>query len=319
MYRPKVLVIDDETQILSAMKRSLRDCFDVFTASNIVEAQNVISNDAIDVVVSDYNLNDSATGAKFLETLSKDSPEITRIMLTGYNEDNVVREAINQGGVFKFINKPWDEIQLKAAIFSAAERSRVIRNNIKYLKDIKNKNENIEKATQVIQRDLRLNEKKLNETLNSVSSAQRLLNSSNELIARISSGKDFQEIVTTVFEGIKNVIECDHVCITRYSDGDGKINVYNTSGEKITGLGYQKDFTLLIRSIMSSRYSPAVLSSMYAKDGLKDLFFDDRSVNSILVYPMNIKTFEPAPYLFILALGRRGKNLGTSRPHYISP
>jgi nitrogen-specific signal transduction histidine kinase/DNA-binding NarL/FixJ family response regulator len=308
MYRPKVLIIDDEMQILSAMKRSLKDCFEVFTASNIAEAQKTISDSAIDVVISDYNLNDSATGAKFLEGLSKESPEVTRIMLTGYSEDNVVREAINQGGVFKFINKPWDEVQLKASIFSAAERSRAIRNNIKFLKDINNKNENIEKATQVIQRDLRLNEKKLGETLNSVTSAQRLLNSSNELIARISSGKDFPEIVTTVFEGIKNVIDCDHVCITRCSDSDGKINVYNIAGEKNTGLGYQKDFASLIRSMISSQYSPAVLSSMYAKDGLKDLFFDDRSVNSILVYPMNVRTLEAAPYLFILALGRKGKN-----------
>ncbi len=311
MYRPKVLVIDDETQILSSMKRSLKDCFDVFTASNIAEAQELISSNNIDVVVSDYNLNDSSTGARFLEVLSKRSPEITRIMFTGYIQDNVAKEAINQGAVFKFINKPWDEVQLKAAIFSAAERSRVIRNNIKYLQDIKNKNENIEKATQVIQRNLRLNEKKLNETLNTVSCAQRLLNSSNELIARISFGRDLGEIISTVFEGIKNVIECEQACIIKYSESDGKISVYNMSGEKNTGLGYQKDFTSLIRSMIDSHYAPAVLSHIYAKDGLKDLFFDDMSVNSMLVYPINIKTIEASPYLFILALGRKGKNTFT--------
>lgn len=247
MYRPRVLVIDDEIQILSAMKRSLRDCFDVFTASNVEEAKKVLLNDVIDVVISDYNLNADETGAKLLEGLNKNFPQITRIMLTGYHNDHIATEAVNQAGVFKFINKPWDEAQLKTIIFSAAERSKVIRKNIEFLQDIKNKNENIEKATEILQRDLRLNEKKLNETISSVTSAQKLLSAANELMERISSGKSFFEIITAVFEGIKNVVECDHVSIVRYSDTDGKISVYSANGEKNTGLGYQKDFSTLLR------------------------------------------------------------------------
>jgi len=311
MYRPKVLVIDDEIQILSAMKRSLNESFDVFTAPNVVEAENIISNNSIDVVVSDYNLNEEKTGAVFLQDLQKERPYITRIMLTGYRKDNVVKEAINQGKVFKFINKPWDDVQLKSAIFSAAERSKAIKNNLAFLEDIKNKNENIERTTAILERRLKLNEKKLNETLNSVTSTQKRINASNELIATISSGKSFLDIVKAVLDGIKNVIDCDHVSVTRYSDSDGKICVYNVTGEKNTGLGHHKDFSILLRSIMSSNCSPAILTSIYAKDGLKELFFEDRSVNSILVYPINIKTFEPDPYLFVLTLGCTGKRTFT--------
>ena len=311
MYRPKVLVIDDEVQILSAMKRSLNDCFDVVTASTIPEAQSALLDKDIDVVVSDYNLNSDLTGAKFLEGLSKEVPYISRIMLTGYNNEKVAKEAVNQGGVFKFINKPWDDVQLKSAIFSAAERSRVIKKNISILEDIKNKNKNIEKATEIAQRDLKLNEKKLNKTLHNVDAAQKLLNSTNELITKISSGKSFSSLIASVFEGVNSVVDCDYVSVTRYSENDGKVSVYSSKGEKITGLGHQKDLSALIRSIMSSNYSPAVLSSIYAKDGLKQLFFDDLDVHSILLYPINVKTFEPGPHLFMLSLGRKGKNIFT--------
>ncbi len=307
MYRPKVLVIDDEMQILSAMKRSLCGSFDVFTVPSVAEAQKIISSNEIDVVISDYNLNEEKTGAMFLQDLNKTHPGITRIMLTGYSQDNVVKDAVNQGGVFKFINKPWDEVQLKSSILSAAERSKAIKKNLAFLDEIKNKNQNIEKVTAMMERNLKLNEKKLSETLDSVTSAQKLLNASNELIATISSGRSFSDVVRAVLGGIKNVIDCDHVSITRYSDNDGKICVYSIAGEKNTGLGYQKDFSTVLRSIMGSSYSPAILTSIYAKDTLKELFFEDTSVNSILVYPINIKTFEPDPYLFMLTLGRKGK------------
>jgi|GEM_PF-1418679 len=311
MYRPKVLVIDDEIQILSAMKRSLSDSFDVFTAPSIAEAGTVVSNNEIDVVVSDYNLNEERTGAVFLQELNKEHPGITRIMLTGYRKDDVVKEAINKGGVFKFINKPWDEVQLKSAIFSAAERSKAIKKNLSSIEEIKNNNQKIEKITAMLERSLKLNEKKLSDNLDSFTSTQKVLNASNELIGTISSGKSFSQIVSAVLLGIKNVVDCETVSITRYSDSDGKICVYNNSGEKNTGLGHHKDFSALLRSIMSSNYSPAILTSIYAKDGLKELFFEDTSVSSILVYPINIKTFEPDPYLFMLALGRKGKHTFT--------
>ena len=80
---PKVLIVDDERQILSSITRLLKNQFEVFTAENIDQAFEVLNAQEIDAVVSDYNLNNSSTGSDLLDSIADKWPHITRLKLTG--------------------------------------------------------------------------------------------------------------------------------------------------------------------------------------------------------------------------------------------
>ena len=114
--RSKVLIIDDDKDVLSALRRMfINESFDVTLAQTCQEAWNVINQDDIKVVMSDERMPDM-TGTRFLELLKGEYPCIIRILFTGYGDLQVAKDAVNKAGIYKFITKPWDVTQLKAVI-----------------------------------------------------------------------------------------------------------------------------------------------------------------------------------------------------------
>lgn len=102
----KILLVDDEPNVLSALKRQLRGNFDVETSGDPTEAILKFNNKtSFAAVISDFRMP-KMNGIEFLKEVRKRSPETTRIMLTGYADlDNAIR-AVNDGHVFRFLTKP---------------------------------------------------------------------------------------------------------------------------------------------------------------------------------------------------------------------
>ena len=119
-----VLYIDDESNNLTSFKASFRRDFEVFTAENAKEGWEVIKNNEIAVIITDQRMPD-ITGVEFLESLIPEYPDPIRILLTGYSDIEAVIDAINKGQVFRYINKPWDEQELKLTIQNAYEYYRL--------------------------------------------------------------------------------------------------------------------------------------------------------------------------------------------------
>jgi len=305
---PKILVIDDEKQILSAIRRSLNGYFEVYTAENEREAQFTLDNNDIEVVISDYNLESSVTGAELLGSINKKRPYISRIILTGYRDREIAKEAVNKAGVFKFITKPWDDNDLKLVLYAAVKRSGVIRKNLEILEDIKIKNDNIETTTKIIERELKLKEKRLVKSKESLSSVQGQLNAVNELLTRISSGRTFMELVSSMLNGIKRIINCDKVSISSVTEG-GVLNVYSEGWDSSFNLKESNLIAAAVDTIRNNNYSPLILSSIYAKRIFKETFLKDPSIYSMLLYPICVKTFENKSHVFIITLGRTGKEI----------
>lgn len=120
MSRPKVLFVDDEERIVRLLRMTFRDLYDVFTASGGAEALAILREHSIDVLVSDQRMPEM-TGIQLLSETRQISPDTIRILLTGYSDLIAIIGAVNEGEVFRFLNKPWNQDEIKAVLAEAVQ------------------------------------------------------------------------------------------------------------------------------------------------------------------------------------------------------
>ena len=119
MQTPTVLFVDDEINILNAVRRLLRDeDMKVLCASGAQEALDHLARTSVHVVVSDQRMPEM-NGVDFLAQVRGRYPEIVRMMLTGFTEINVAVDAINHGEIYRLITKPWNDEELKTTLRQA--------------------------------------------------------------------------------------------------------------------------------------------------------------------------------------------------------
>lgn len=113
----KVLVVDDEPNILTAIERVFFDAsnVEITTASSAAEALDQLQHDSFSAVISDYRMP-VMTGVALLAKVKELSPNTVRIMLTGFADMSAVMDAINLGEVHRFLTKPWDPAGLRLAL-----------------------------------------------------------------------------------------------------------------------------------------------------------------------------------------------------------
>ena len=115
-----LLIVDDEENIRSALRRVLRREYKLSFAASGPEALQLLKTERPDVIISDH-LMPEMTGLEFLKRCRLLYPQIGRIVLTGQAEMQMVIAAINEGAVFRFLTKPWDEDELKLTVYLAVE------------------------------------------------------------------------------------------------------------------------------------------------------------------------------------------------------
>lgn len=118
----KVLFVDDEENILNAIRRGLIDEeYECLFASNGLDALEIIKNNSISVIVTDMRMP-KMDGLTLLKEVKKIAPNTVRIVLSGYTQLQQILATINQADIFKFITKPWKmEEEFKIIIDQAIE------------------------------------------------------------------------------------------------------------------------------------------------------------------------------------------------------
>src|SRR5579872_5253800 len=102
----KILFVDDEPNVLSAIQRQLHSIYTVETAVGPVQGLTALKSwKDYAVVVADMAMPEM-NGVEFLSKVKELAPDIVRVMLTGYADQGTVIDAINQGNIFRFLNKP---------------------------------------------------------------------------------------------------------------------------------------------------------------------------------------------------------------------
>ena len=125
--RAHILIVDDEESIRSALRRVLRRDYQLSFASSAAEALERLRQDRPDVILSDH-LMPEMTGLELLKRCRLLYPNMGRVVLTGQAEMSMVISAINEGSVFRFLTKPWDEDELKLTLHLAVEHARALAN-----------------------------------------------------------------------------------------------------------------------------------------------------------------------------------------------
>lgn len=128
-----LLLVDDEANILAALKRMLRgEGYRIFTAGSGLEGLEILKQQPIGVIISDQRMPEM-NGTEFLSQVKELYPETVRIVLSGYTDLNTITSAINRGAIYRFLTKPWDDEQLKAHIAEAFQHYTLKNENLRLL------------------------------------------------------------------------------------------------------------------------------------------------------------------------------------------
>ncbi|MBI5213259.1 MAG: response regulator [Nitrospirae bacterium] len=141
-----ILFVDDEENVLRSLKRLFIDDsnIEVFTALSGKAGLEILKNNDIAVIVSDQRMPEMS-GAQFLEKAKRLQPDSVRIVLTGYADVNAAMDAINKGGAFKYITKPWDDNDLMLSVLNSIETYRLKKENRRLSELTKKQNEELKK------------------------------------------------------------------------------------------------------------------------------------------------------------------------------
>lgn len=157
----RLLLVDDEANILSALRRLLRqDRYEIITANSGNEALDVLKNSAVDVIITDQRMP-GMTGVEFLRLAKNRYPDTVRIVLSGYTELQSVTDAVNEGAVYKFLTKPWDDEKLREHVAEAFKRKEMEDENNRLQHELKLANSALAVTNQELDRLLKAQEERI--------------------------------------------------------------------------------------------------------------------------------------------------------------
>ncbi len=120
-YVHTVLIVDDEVNMLRSLERTLRnEEYAMLTAGSAAEALDILETTPVDLIVSDLGMPEM-NGLELLKVAKEKYPTIARIILTAQSDTPTVLRAINEGEVYRFFTKPWDNEELKVSIRQTLE------------------------------------------------------------------------------------------------------------------------------------------------------------------------------------------------------
>ncbi|XOZ32885.1 ATPase, T2SS/T4P/T4SS family [Halomonadaceae bacterium KBTZ08] len=139
----RLLFVDDEPNVLSSLRRTFhRERYEIHCAASAEEALALVRSQHFHLMITDFKMP-GMNGADLLRQVRELSPDTMRIMLTGYADTQAVMTAINEGAVYRFILKPWNDDDLRVTVALALEQY-----------ELREKNRKLEETTSRQQKDL---------------------------------------------------------------------------------------------------------------------------------------------------------------------
>lgn len=132
-----ILLVDDEANVLTALTRALiDDPYQILTASGGRQALEIMEGKTIKAILSDERMV-GMQGSELLAEVKRRSPHTVRILLTGHATLDAAMRAVNEGEIYRFFTKPWDDAQLRFALLSAVEKYDLESENRRLLATVK--------------------------------------------------------------------------------------------------------------------------------------------------------------------------------------
>tara|TARA_R110001583_G_scaffold149274_1_gene301229 strand:+ start:17246 stop:18562 length:1317 start_codon:yes stop_codon:yes gene_type:complete len=182
---PTLLLVDDEANILSSLRRLFRpQGYRVLTAESGDEALQLLAAEPVDLILSDMRMP-GMTGAQLLATACERWPDTVRILLTGYADMSSTIEAINRGQIYRYVSKPWEDDDLKLLVRDALERKYLKLENERMTQTIAEQNEQLRHFNAELEARVQARTKELSEALSATDKAHRELHQSYTSTVRV--------------------------------------------------------------------------------------------------------------------------------------
>ena len=132
-----ILIVDDEENNLQLLKRSLRRNYNVLTATNGLEALELVktAGTEISMIITDQRMP-KMQGVELLEKISEQYPNIIKILLTGFTDTDVIVDAINKCNLYQYILKPFDPSTLEITVSEGLKKFEIVNQNTELTKDL---------------------------------------------------------------------------------------------------------------------------------------------------------------------------------------
>ncbi len=151
---PTILVVDDERRSVESLERILEEEFEVFTATSVTEARQILEREWVQVILCDQRMPEM-NGVEFLAQVRELWPEVVRMIISGYADAGDIIDAINESGIFQYISKPWNPDDLILKLRNAVQVFHLQRENEQLAVELKIKPSvlarNIEDKRRVLQ------------------------------------------------------------------------------------------------------------------------------------------------------------------------
>lgn len=180
--RYRILAVDDEVNILSSLRRLLRrENYELLTANSGEEGLRILKEEGeINLIISDQRMP-GMQGVEFLKKAMELYPDTIRIILSGYTDVSAITAAINEGHIYQFILKPWNDEELKSIIRRALEQWELQMENRGLTEKIRRQNEELK----ILNQDL---EKKVEERTEELVIRNKALMLSQEIVDHLPVG-----------------------------------------------------------------------------------------------------------------------------------
>lgn len=137
---PRILIVDDEEAILETLSFTFMDDYEVLTTSDPASALSILeANQPVAVIITDQRMP-GMTGVELLRRVYERFPETVRIILTGFADSEATIQAINDGHIYGYVNKPWEPDELKAMVRRATELHALSVENRRLVEDLRHAN-----------------------------------------------------------------------------------------------------------------------------------------------------------------------------------
>ncbi|MCX6104171.1 MAG: diguanylate cyclase [Proteobacteria bacterium] len=219
---PKILVVDDEAENLSALERVLRGKFEMVGLQSPEKALEEISKQEFQVVVSDLHMP-GKMGTELLAEIAKKRPFVSRIILTAHTDTKEMLDAINRAEIYRYVTKPWENQELLTVLQQAVSHHLLLVKNQELIEALREKNEKLvvkekellclnqtleekveERTGELKQVNEKLSELAMTDSLTKVFNRRAIFNRFNEEIDRAARYKRPLVIVMVDVDHFKN-------------------------------------------------------------------------------------------------------------------
>lgn len=160
---PVLLLVDDEANVIQALKRLFRkEAIAILSATSAKQALEILEERPVDILLTDHRMPEMS-GVELLSIVKERYPDTLRMILTGYTDLDTIAQCVNQGQIYKFFLKPWDDSQLILEIRQALEYRNLLQANTRLNEtirarnaELKRMNDHLEELVEERTRELKL-------------------------------------------------------------------------------------------------------------------------------------------------------------------